>query len=591
MSSLGLSSSALAETIAETVLEGFNKHFRIFQKITAGAMGRYETEDWMAERDASRKRMLFYDKRADEAVETLREIFGQALNDMAVWKQVKVLYIMLLHDHKQPELAETFYNTVFCRMFDRTYFNNEYIFVRSAVSTEYIESDRPAYHVYYPAKLGLRTTIRRVLKSCHFTLPFEDMQRDVRRITRALSEGFRERPRKAHLNFQIHVINAIFFRNKAAYVVGKAINEYDIFPFAVPILNNGEGALYVDTLLLGENALNQLFDFSYVYFMVEHPVPSAIVHFLQGLMPTRTKEDLYSAIGYHKQGKTDFYRDFLHHLTYSDDELIPAPGIPGMVMAVFTLPSYPYVFKVIRDRFAPPKEMSRKDVEGKYQLVKEHDRVGRMADMMEYSYVALPGSRFSTELLAELEESCASSISCDSLGNLIIKHVYIERRMIPLNIELEDADQERVDSLIRGYGEAIKELAAANIFAGDLLFKNFGVTPLGRVVFYDYDEVVYLTDCNFRKIPPPRFPEDELASEPWYSVGPNDIFPEEFASFLLGDPRIRKAFLKYHRDLLDVDFWIDKQEKIRKGILEDVFPYPQSVRFERPQLLLDMETA
>ncbi|MGD8265326.1 MAG: bifunctional isocitrate dehydrogenase kinase/phosphatase [Chromatiales bacterium] len=586
-----MSSSALAETIAETVLEGFNKHFRIFQKITAGAMGRYETEDWMAERDASRKRMLFYDKRADEAVETLREIFGQALNDMAVWKQVKVLYIMLLHDHKQPELAETFYNTVFCRMFDRTYFNNEYIFVRSAVSTEYIESDRPAYHVYYPAKLGLRTTIRRVLKSCHFTLPFEDMQRDVRRITRALSEGFRERPRKAHLNFQIHVINAIFFRNKAAYVVGKAINEYDIFPFAVPILNNGEGALYVDTLLLGENALNQLFDFSYVYFMVEHPVPSAIVHFLQGLMPTRTKEDLYSAIGYHKQGKTDFYRDFLHHLTYSDDELIPAPGIPGMVMAVFTLPSYPYVFKVIRDRFAPPKEMSRKDVEGKYQLVKEHDRVGRMADMMEYSYVALPGSRFSTELLAELEESCASSISCDSLGNLIIKHVYIERRMIPLNIELEDADQERVDSLIRGYGEAIKELAAANIFAGDLLFKNFGVTPLGRVVFYDYDEVVYLTDCNFRKIPPPRFPEDELASEPWYSVGPNDIFPEEFASFLLGDPRIRKAFLKYHRDLLDVDFWIDKQEKIRKGILEDVFPYPQSVRFERPQLLLDMETA
>jgi len=581
MSSLGLSSSALAETIAETVLEGFNKHFRIFQKITAGAMGRFETEDWIAERDASRKRVLFYDKRADEAIETLREIFGPALNDMSIWKQVKAIYTMLLQDHKQPELAETFYNTVFCRMFDRTYFNNEYIFVRSAVSTEYIESDRPAYHVYYPAKLGLRTTIRRVLKSCHFSLPFEDMQRDVRRITRALSEGFRERPRKAHLNFQIHVINAIFFRNKAAYVVGKAINEYDIFPFAVPILNNGEGGLYIDTLLLGENALNQLFDFSYVYFMVEHPVPSAIVHFLQGLMPTRTKEDLYSAIGYHKQGKTDFYRDFLHHLTYSDDELIQAPGIPGMVMAVFTLPSYPYVFKVIRDRFAPPKEMSRKEVEEKYQLVKEHDRVGRMADMMEYSYVALPKSRFSVELLEELLETCESSISCDSLGNLIIKHVYIERRMIPLNIELEDADDERVDSLIRGYGEAIKELAAANIFAGDLLFKNFGVTPLGRVVFYDYDEVVYLTDCHFRKIPPPRFPEDEMASEPWYSVGPDDIFPEEFASFLLGDPRIRKAFLKYHRDLLEVDFWVEKQEKIRRGELEDVFPYPQSVRFTR----------
>lgn len=581
MASLGLSSSALAETIAETVLEGFDKHFRIFQKITAGAMGRFETEDWITERDASRKRVLFYDKRADEAIDTLWEIFGPDLTDMSVWKQVKMLYIQLLQDHKQPELAETFYNTVFCRMFDRTYFNNEFIFVRSAVATEYIESDRPAYHVYYPAKLGLRTTIRRVLKSCHFSLSFEDMPRDIRRITRALSEGFRERPRKAHLNFQIHVINAIFFRNKAAYVVGKAINEYDVVPFAVPILNNGDGRLYVDTLLLGERALNQLFDFSYVYFMVEHPVPSAVVHFLQRLMPTRTKEDLYSAIGYHKQGKTDFYRDFLHHLTYSDDELILAPGIPGMVMAVFTLPSYPYVFKVIRDRFAPQKEMSRKDVEGKYQLVKESDRVGRMADMMEYSYVALPKSRFSSELLAELQETCESSISFDEDGNLIIKHVYIERRMIPLNIELEHASEERVDRLIKGYGEAIKELAAANIFAGDLLFKNFGVTPLGRVVFYDYDEVVYLTECNFRKIPPPRYPEDEMASEPWYSVGANDIFPEEFGNFLLGDPKIRKAFLKYHKDLLNVDFWIDKQEKIKRGELEDVFPYPQSIRFPR----------
>jgi isocitrate dehydrogenase kinase/phosphatase len=297
-------------------------------------------------------------------------------------------------------------------------------------------------------------------------------------------------------------------------------------------------------------------------------------------MPARSTADLYSAIGYHKHGKTVFYRDFLHHLKYSDDELVVAPGIRGMVMAVFTLPSYPYVFKVIRDRFAPPKEIERKTVERKYQLVKQHDRVGRMADMLEYSNVAFPKKRFSKELLDELAKICANSIVFD--GELVvIKHVYIERRMTPLNLDIATADDERLEKLLRGYGKAIKELAAANIFPGDMLFKNFGVTPLGRVVFYDYDEISYLTDCNFRKIPAARYPEDELSAEPWYSVAPNDIFPEEFATFLLSSPRIRKAFMKNHGDLFEPEFWWQKQQNIKQGIFEQVFPYPESMRFPR----------
>lgn len=574
--------SELAQAIAETVLDGFDKHFRKFQQITAGAQGRFETADWNAGRTASRQRILFYDQRVDEAIDALQEAFALDHLDEILWQKVKLKYIQLLQNHMQPELAETFYNSVFCRLFHRRYFKNDYIFVRSAVSTEYIESERPAYHFYYPAKLGLRTTIAKLLRQCEFSLEFEDFNRDVRNLTRVLCQYFKKRPQRVHLNFQIQVINAIFYRNKAAYIVGRAINEFDVFPFAIPLLNNEKGGIYADALLLGENSLSQLFDFSYVYFMVEHPVPSAIVNFLRELMPTRSKEDLYSAIGFQKQGKTDFYRDFLHHLKYSDDELITAPGIRGMVMAVFTLPSYPYVFKVIRDRFAPPKDMSRKMVEEKYQLVKQHDRVGRMADMLEYSYVALPQNRFSKELLDELLDTCAGSIEFDQ-DQVVIKHVYIERRMIPLNMDMAEANDERLEKLMRGYGEAIKELAGANIFPGDMLFKNFGVTPLGRVVFYDYDEVSYLTNCNFRKIPPPRYPEDEMAAEPWYNVEPNDVFPEEFASFLLGDPRVREAFMKFHGDLLEAEFWRQKQNNLLDGIFEDVFPYSQSIRFPRPE--------
>ncbi len=430
------------------------------------------------------------------------------------------------------------------------------------------------------------SAIESVLNQFSLTLPFENFKRDSRHIARAVCKIFKKGNRTAELNFQYQVINALFYRNKAAYIVGKAINGHDEYPFAVALLNNEKGEIYVDALLVGEDSVSQLFGFSYAYFMVSHPVPSAIVHFLQGLMPRRKTEGLYSAIGFQKQGKTDFYRGFLHHLAYSDDDLILAPGIAGMVMSVFTLPSYPYVFKVIRDYFAPPKEITRKQVEEKYQLVKQHDRVGRMADMLEFSKVVLPLKRFSPDLLRDLKSTCESSISFinNKAGEkqLMLSHVYIERRMLPLNIELELAQKEedcdRIDCLVKSFGNAIKELSAANIFPGDLLFKNFGVTRLGRVVFYDYDEIVYLTDCNFRKKPQPRNHQELMSATPWYSVAPNDIFPEEFASFLLGNEIVKQSFMKYHADLLDADSWIKKQENIRNELYEDVFPYPNKFR-------------
>ena len=572
----------LSKNIAETILSGFDRHFSIFTKITQGARERFENADWEAERTALRERIKFYDIRVKDSVNDLHKLFDLDNFNGALWFDVKREYVQLIQNHHQPELAETFYNSVFCAVFHRDYFDNNYIFVRSVVSTEFINSDNPSYHVYYPARRGFRASIRLVLIDGGFNLPFENLDRDVRNITQSLIRQTFPRPRRAHLNFQFQVISTIFYRNKAAYIVGKCINSDMEIPFAIPILNNEQGSLYADTIIIGTKGLSRLFEFSYVYFMVDHPVPSSIVSFLRELMPSRSKQDLYSVIGLHKQGKTDFYRDFLHHLKHSEDELIIAPGIKGMVMVVFTLPSYPYVFKVIRDRFPPPKKVTRQQVRDTYQLVKQHDRVGRMSDTLEYSHVALPVKRFSQELLEELYDTCTNSVSEEG-EHIVIKHLYIERRMTPLNIAVLRADDKQLDRLMRGYGDAIKELAGANIFPGDLLLKNFGLTGqgLGRVVFYDYDEICYLTECNFRKIPPPRYPEDEFAAEPWFSIGANDIFPEEFAIFLFAENRTRQAFLKYHKDLLDAEFWIQKQNNIKAGIYEDVFPYPQRIRFNR----------
>jgi isocitrate dehydrogenase kinase/phosphatase len=572
----------LSTQIANTILTGFDRHFTIFSEITKGARERFENEDWEAERKASRERILYYDIRVRDSIGDLQKLFDLEPFDSQLWFDVKREYVLMISNHLQPELAETFYNSVFCALFHRDYFGNDYIFVRSAVSTEHIDSETHSYHVYYPAKRGFRASIKQVLLDSGFSLPFENINRDVRNIIHALIKYTFARPRRAHLNFHFQVISSVFYRNKAAYIVGRAINSNKDIPFAIPLLHSGEGSIYADAIIIGTQGLNRLFEFSYVYFMVDHPVPSSIVTFLRRLMPTRSKESFYSAIGFHKQGKTVFYRDFLHHLKHSEDELIFAPGIKGMVMAVFTLPSYPYVFKVIRDRFPPPKKTTRQEVLETYRLVKMHDRVGRMSDILEYSHVALPKARFSEDLLEELYETCANSVSEEG-DQIVFKHIYIERRMTPLNLAVLQADDQYLRRLMKGYGEAIKELAAANIFPGDLLMKNFGVTGQGqgRVVFYDYDEICYLTECNFRQIPEPLYPEDEFASEPWYSIGANDVFPEQFVTFLFADNRVRQAFLKYHGDLLEAEFWNQKQKNIEAGIYEDVFPYPKKLRFAR----------
>ncbi|MBU2410908.1 MAG: bifunctional isocitrate dehydrogenase kinase/phosphatase, partial [Gammaproteobacteria bacterium] len=366
---------------------------------------------------------------------------------------------------------------------------------------------------------------------------------------------------------------------------------------ALPILHDARSRFYVDAALFGEDELQMLFSFARAYFMVDMEVPSAYVQFLRSLMPRKPRAEIYNALGLAKQGKTLFYRDFLYHLDYSTDKFRIAPGIKGMVMLVFDLPSFPYVFKVIKDFYPPQKETTREQIKSKYLLVKQHDRVGRMADTLEYSDVGFPLDRFEPELIEEIRKFAPSQLEIgdrDDNGEmeLVLKHVYIERRMIPLNIFLQEAfDQlenpehakragKQLENAVIEYGNAIKDMVAANIFPGDMLWKNFGVTRGGKVVFYDYDEIEYLTDCNFRKVPAPRNEEDEMSGEIWYSVGPKDVFPETFEPFLLGNSSVRAAFMAHHADLLDAAFWQSHKERIQAGQMLDVFPYDDAQRFQ-----------
>ncbi len=569
-----------AHLIAQALLGGFNKHYRLFRATSAEAKQRFERGDWHGQQRAQALRIEFYDKRVDEAVELLEAEFQASRLPMSVWQQVKLHYIGLLTNHLQPELAETFFNSACTRILHHAYFHNDFIFVRPAVSTEYIENEEPAatptFRSYYPTRETLRETMIRIVHNFQLARDFEDLGRDVDRVLGAVQRElglFRWRT-----NFQIQVLSSLFYRNKGAYLVGKIINGFTETPFALPILHNDAGFLYIDAALFGEDDLLMLFSFARAYFMVDMEVPSAYVQFLRSLMPRKPRAELYSAIGLQKHGKNLFYRDFLYHLRHSSDKFRIAPGIKGMVMLVFDLPSYPFVFKLIKDYFPPQKETTRELIQSKYLLVKQHDRVGRMADTLEYSNVAFPRYRFEEELIKELKTFCPSLIE-EQGEDLILKHVYIERRMVPLNIYIQEATPQQLEHAVIEYGNAIKDLVAANIFPGDMLWKNFGVTRHGKVVFYDYDEIEYITDCNFRKVPAPRTEEEELSGEVWYPVGPRDVFPETFGPFLLGHPGVRELFMRHHADLLEAEFWQGHKERILAGHVHDVFPYDAHKRF------------
>lgn len=561
--------------IAQIILQGFDAQYGRFLEVTSGAQQRFEQADWHAVQQAMKNRIHLYDHHVGLVVEQLRCITNGQSTDAAFLLRVKEHYTRLLPDYPRFEIAESFFNSVYCRLFDHRSLTPERLFIFSSQPERRFRTiPRPLAKDFHPDH-GWESLLMRVISDLPLRLRWQNKSRDIHYIIRHLTETLgTDNLAESHLQ----VANELFYRNKAAWLVGKLITPSGTLPFLLPIHQTDDGELFIDTCLTTTAEASIVFGFARSYFMVYAPLPAALVEWLREILPGKTTAELYMAIGCQKHAKTESYREYLVYLQGCNEQFIEAPGIRGMVMLVFTLPGFDRVFKVIKDRFAPQKEMSAAHVRACYQLVKEHDRVGRMADTQEFENFVLEKRHISPALMELLLQEAAEKIT-DLGEQIVIRHLYIERRMVPLNIWLEQVEGQQLRDAIEEYGNAIRQLAAANIFPGDMLFKNFGVTRHGRVVFYDYDEICYMTEVNFRDIPPPRYPEDELASEPWYSVSPGDVFPEEFRHWLCADPRIGPLFEEMHADLFRADYWRALQNRIREGHVEDVYAYRRRQRF------------
>jgi isocitrate dehydrogenase kinase/phosphatase len=565
--SSALTDSRLAACCAETALEAFLDYQTRFNAITRRARERFLARDWAGSFDDAAERLHFYNDVLDDLTTRIRKLMAARLPERNIWAGIKAVYSSLIARSPAWEIAETFFNSLTRRVFATAGVDQ---------AIEFVDTDFDAPPSSAP--INITKTYRGQnlpeLLCSALTDAFDETCWDgLREAAKLASTRLEAASAVETSQSELEIVSSVFYRGRGAYLVGRVLRQGQLpLPIALCLRHENERGIVLDALLHGDVDLALLFSFTRSYFRVTIGCPYRLVRYLQQLMPRKRLIDLYNAVGFHRQGKTEFYRDFIAHLRRSTDRFVVAEGARGMVMSVFTLPSYDVVFKLIKDQFDLPKDSTREDVRRRYRLVFEHDRAGRLVEAHEFEHLRIPGDRFDPNLLAELLRDAASIVKMDG-GDVIIAHAYVERRLRPLNVFFRENKTEAIVAAGRDYGQSIKDLACSNIFPGDLLTKNFGVTRHGRVVFYDYDELCFLTNCHFRKLPEARTPEDEIAAEPWFSVRDNDIFPEEFLQFLALPKPALDALREHHGEIFSPNFWVAIQRQIQAGEIPEVFPY------------------
>jgi isocitrate dehydrogenase kinase/phosphatase len=561
--------AALAHECAADAVEAFERYNTEFRAITRRAPAHFEERDWHSSQRDAVERIELYGRYVERTVASLRLRLGGETTDRTLWAAIKEQFAGRIDALPDAEFRKTFFNSL-----TRTFFGT----VGVSPEIEFVALDldplaRVAEYDFlttYPNRGSLQLLFEEVLSAFRCKAPWRDFERSARHVAEEVERHCHAvaEYRAVH---RVEMIRPAFYQMTRAYLVGRVTGSDWHMPLVVA-LKNTERGLLVDAVMSRDADVSVLFSFTRSYFHVDLERVGKALLFLHQLMPHKPVSELFTVIGRAKQGKTERYRELFRHLLTATDQFVSAPGERGLVMVVFTLPSFDVVFKLIRDRFPVQKNIVRDDVLRKYEFVFKHDRAGRLVDAQEFKRLRFPRCLFEKTLLGELLSETAGSVHEDG-DDLIIDHCYIERRMTPLNIYLREAGAEDCALAVLDYGQAIRDLAYTNIFAGDLLLKNFGVTRNRRVIFYDYDELCLVTDCRFRELPQAQSDEDEMRGETWYYVADNDVFPETFINFLGFDDAMREVFLKAHGEVLTADWWRGVQDRLRANDVIEVLPY------------------
>ncbi len=549
---------------SQIIYDGFVHYNGLFHRITRRARTRFERRDWRGHQQDLVERVDLYEKSVRRIVLALRRHLGDRVKDRQLWNEIRNYFGKRLEKVPDAGFIKTFYNSATRRIFGTIGMDTHIEFVSANLAAD-IELVKTLNLKRYPFWGSTEKIFSAILNDFSFRIPFvESINNDINQFLESKFSRSNE-----YLRFEF--IDSFFYQAARAYLVGRIVTQKGISPIVIAFKNTGKG-IAIDAVLMSEDEVSIVFSYTRSYYFADPNSVIGAVHFIHSILPRKPIDELYTVLGRLRQGKTERHRIFTEHLKSTKDKFVHTDGDKGLVMIVFTLPSYDLVFKIIRDRFGYPKTIARSQVIEKYKLVSKHDRAGRLIDTQEFMNLEFPTNRFSKELLNDLLQEASETVEIVN-GNLLLRHVYIERRVRPLNLYINEVSREKAEQAILDYGQAIKDLARTNIFPGDLLLKNFGVTRHSRILFYDYDEVSLITECNFRDVPKANNDIDELRSESWFYVGENDMVPEEFIKFLSMDKDLQSLFLVVHGELLTAEYWRDIKARHNAGKVSLVVPY------------------
>lgn len=561
-----------AHAAAALLVDAFADYNARFADISRRARRRFERRDWRGAGVDARARIDLYDICIHETQGRLDVLLDDRLRSRALWTEMRRAYEQQVASLADRELYKTWFSSLSRRQFHTRGVAPAIEFV--ALDREpYTEGSDAAPHRYYPIDRDLPALCERLLTDAGFA--YADLSGCAARLARTL--GTRVEEAGWPTVEAVDVLQALFFRERRAYLVGRLRGGQRRHPLVIALVHADDG-VRVDALLTERAQISILFGYARSYFHADIDNVGAVVAFVRALLPHKPLEELYSVLGRVKQGKTERYRRVFGHLAiHPEERFVHADGKRGMVMVVFTLRDLPVVFKLIRDRFAWPKDTVRRQVEEKYRLVFRHDRVGRLVDAQEFRYLRFPLRQIDARLREELLTECADTASVDG-DELVIAHCYVERRLRPMDLYVREVSTSDACRAMRDYGQAIKDLAGSNIFPGDLLLKNFGISRTGRAVFYDYDELCLLGECCFRAVPAISDDDETRPLGDWLYAAPGDVFPELFVNFLGVPTSLREALCAEHPEIFDPRWWRDVQSRLQAGDYVDVPPYPGAAK-------------
>jgi len=567
---------------AELILAIFDEFYSLLCEYPYRAKVAFESSDPHASIRISRERLALYSRYISEHGPRLRAALRALAENPRVWDALDPMFEAMIVDRYEADIAFSFAHSLRRNIGREIWRPVAYSF--PPPSKQRVFSMASVHRRLFVKDRIDSDLIASALRVPGFATPFRDLEGDSRAIVERLERVLHEAP-DAPPPVALDVVEAGFYRDRSAFVVGRwVLRDERIVPFVVALLN-GPAGIYVDALLHRVSDIHNLFSSALANFHVTTRLYYQTCVFLFSLMPLRPFGLHYSTIGFNHVGKVAILNDIMDQMRHSGLKFRRSPGAAGTVALGFTFDNCGYHLKIIRDRPTTSYKWGKYPgvaaVVDKYRLVHEINRAGSMLDNVMYYNLRLDRDMFDPVFLDELCRESAHSVQVDADG-VFIRSLIVQMKIIPLPVYLARASETETRDVIISLGTCIRNNAATNIFNKDLDSRNYGVGRYGRVFLFDYDAVEKLTEIKIRTNSD-REPGEEEVPE-WFFEDGVIFLPEELDyGMQLVNRFALRCFREENADLLSVRYWQAVQQKLLRGEVPELRIYPESSKL-RPDL-------